>query len=149
MASALKKVTSLTSNPIVVGPLLWALTRGPPSVREPLLAQLSKILSAENITRFISLLKGVFAVGLISRVNARLNQYALNNWSWKSQKDKWTWNWEIAVVTGGSSGIGLETTRGLMRKGIKVAVLDVNPLPKQLEGCESPYFELPLTRVKC
>ena len=133
MAAIVRKVAL---DPVVIGPFLWALTRAPASIREPLLARLSIILSAQNVARLIRALKWVLTLGVASKVNRRLNQWALNNWNRKSQTARWKWNSEIAVVTGGSSGIGLETTRLLMRKGIKVAVLDVNPLPKELEGCK-------------
>jgi all-trans-retinol dehydrogenase (NAD+) len=93
------------------------------------------VLSPENLTRFIKFLKWTWALGMVGKVNNTLNSWALNNWKWKSDKDKWVWGKEIAVVTGGCSGIGLETVRGLMRKNIKVAVLDVQSLPKALENC--------------
>lgn len=35
------------------------------------------------------------------------------------------WDNEVAVVTGGSSGIGALTVMGLAEKGVRVAVLDI------------------------
>jgi NAD(P)-dependent dehydrogenase (short-subunit alcohol dehydrogenase family) len=49
---------------------------------------------------------------------------------------KWDWKREVAVVTGGCSGIGLEIVKQLMRKGVKVAVFDIQPVPKAIEGCK-------------
>jgi NAD(P)-dependent dehydrogenase (short-subunit alcohol dehydrogenase family) len=46
------------------------------------------------------------------------------------------WDSEIAVVTGGSSGIGAEIVKCLVRKGVQVAVLDIQPLPKDMDGCK-------------
>lgn len=47
-----------------------------------------------------------------------------NNWV----NDKYDWRREIVVVTGGSDGIGGIVVRLLAERGIKVAVLDVQPL---------------------
>jgi len=43
-------------------------------------------------------------------------------------KAKYDWEREVAVVTGGSDGIGKEIVLLLAEKGVKVAVLDVQPL---------------------
>ena len=99
---------------------------------------LGKVLSPANVARFITALKWTFYIGVVSKVNQALNDWATNNWQWKSEKDKWDFKREVAVVTGGCSGIGLEIVRGLMRKGVKVAVFDVQPLPKELENCKIP-----------
>lgn len=105
-------------------------------MREPLLRALSKFLSPENIVRLISTLKWLSIVGLVSKVNQKLNEVALNNWKWSADTKKWDWKREVAVVTGGNSGIGKDTVLALMRKGVKVAVFDITPVPKDLEGCE-------------
>ncbi|KAJ2454098.1 hypothetical protein GGF42_003682 [Coemansia sp. RSA 2424] len=39
------------------------------------------------------------------------------------------WANEIVVVTGGSSGVGLELVKRLLRAGARVAIIDVNPFP--------------------
>ncbi|KAF2422765.1 NAD(P)-binding protein [Tothia fuscella] len=129
-----RKLENIALDPTITGALLFGLTKAPASIREPLLHQLSKYLSDENVTRFIKYLTWAWVLGFTGTVNRALNSWALNNWRWKSDKDKWMWSKEIAVVTGGCSGIGLETVRGLMRKSIKVAVLDIQPLPKELEN---------------
>ena len=76
------------------------------------------------------------ALGLFQKINSWLNAVALTNWQIRPAKDKWVWDSEIAVVTGGSSGIGAEITKCLIRKRIKVAVLDIQPLPKDMDGCK-------------
>jgi short-subunit dehydrogenase len=146
MAAVVRKLTSLAVDPLVLGPFLWAITRGPPSVRDPLLEQLTKVLGSERIGKFIYALQWAVALGLVGKVNRRLNQWALNNWSWSNQKSKWVWHREIAVLTGGCSGIGLETAKLLKAKGIKVAILDVNPLPAELQNYSNvKYFHCDVT----
>jgi hypothetical protein len=135
ITKAVLKLQSAVLEPLFTGALLWAISRGPPSIREPLLRQVEKLLGADNIGRFITGLKWAFALGLGGKINGALNSWALNNWKWRTEKHKWVWNREIAVVTGGCSGIGLEIVRGLSRKGVKVAVLDIQPLPQALENC--------------
>ena len=68
----------------------------------------------------------------MSKLNSWLNDVAANNWLWREEKLQWTWSREIAVLTGGSSGIGALTAQGLARK-MKVVVLDVQPLPEHLK----------------
>jgi phosphoglycerate dehydrogenase-like enzyme len=144
VAKGIRKLEDAILNPLVTGPFLYVLTRGPASIREPLLRQLATLLSEENIRRLVAGLKWAFALGLLRNVNRWLNSVALSNWKIKAAKDKWIWDWEIAVVTGGSSGIGAEITKALMRKGIKVAVLDIQPLPKDMDGCEYDQYAISL-----
>jgi short-subunit dehydrogenase len=60
--------------------------------------------------------------------NSVLNRWAENKWVWKTDKSKWDWKREVAVVTGGSAGIGACVVKKLVSRGIRVAVLDVSPL---------------------
>jgi len=61
--------------------------------------------------------------------------------SWRlSAASNWSWTNEIAVVTGGSSGIGLSIVQRLTGMGIQVAVLDVQDLPKELQTNERVRF---------
>ena len=48
----------------------------------------------------------------------------LNNWT----TDKYEWDKEIVLITGGAGGIGGGIVRLLAEKGIKVVVLDVIPM---------------------
>lgn len=61
-------------------------------------------------------------------LNAVLNRWAENRWTWKNDKNDWNWPSEVAVVTGGSAGIGACVVKKLVSHGIKVAVLDIGPL---------------------
>jgi len=140
LAKAIRRLEDALLNPIITGPLLLILTRGPDPIREPLRRQLGVLLSEANIARLLTGLKWVVALGIVRKLNRWLNSIALNNWQIWSSSSKWIWNQEVAVVTGGSSGIGAEIVKALKRKGVKVAVLDIQPLPKALDGCKL-HFE--------
>jgi all-trans-retinol dehydrogenase (NAD+) len=60
--------------------------------------------------------------------NSMLNRWAENRWSFQNDKSAWNWEKEIAVVTGGSQGIGACVVKKLAFHGINCAVLDVAPL---------------------
>ncbi|KAL2811213.1 hypothetical protein BJX63DRAFT_289849 [Aspergillus granulosus] len=68
-------------------------------------------------------LKILASLAVLRRVNAFLNQRALNN----GVADRYDWNREVVVLTGGSNGIGRQVARLLGSKGIKVAILDIAP----------------------
>ncbi len=64
----------------------------------------------------------------------------LNNWT----KDKYDWNKEIVLITGGAGGIGGGVVKLLAEKGIKVVVLDV--IPMTFETRTSPMITSYLPR---
>ena len=122
-------------NPVLTASLLWVLTKGPPQVRERLFARFASLRDTTKLNRIVKSLKWLLALGLLKNVNKYLNSVALNAYRLKSEKKKWDWNQEIAVVTGGCSGIGELTVKGLVKKGVKVAVLDIQQLPASIQGC--------------
>jgi all-trans-retinol dehydrogenase (NAD+) len=134
--NSIQKLEDVILNPFVTGPLLLVLTNGPTVIREPLLSQLVALINRQNVKRLILGLKWALALGLVQKINSWLNAVALTNWQVRPAKDKWVWDSEIAVVTGGSSGIGAEIVKCLVRKGVQVAVLDIQPLPKDMDGCK-------------
>ena len=69
-------------------------------------------------------LKQIIYLGLARWLNGVLNRGVLDNW----QGDKYDWTKEVVVVTGGSDGIGKQTVMLFAERGIKVVVLDVQPL---------------------
>jgi all-trans-retinol dehydrogenase (NAD+) len=69
-----------------------------------------------------------FALGVVVEANAVLNRWAENKWLWKNDTSAWDWKHEVAVVTGGSQGIGACVVKSLVSHGIRCAVLDVAPL---------------------
>lgn len=84
--------------------------------------------------------KWILAVVLVRDINAALNRWADNRWLWTDTSTTWNWLEEVAVVTGGSRGIGAAVVRALVTRGIKVAVLDVDPLTSAIP--ESRWFKL-------
>lgn len=127
-------------NPVITGALLWALTRGPARVRDRLINSVSALRSPEKLARVTKALRWLLVLGLGRTVNKKLNQLALNAYRMNNEKKRWNWNEEVAVVTGGCSGIGLLTAKRLILKGVKVAILDIQQLPPALQGYASIRF---------
>lgn len=61
---------------------------------------------------------------MFNTTSSWLSNGVVNNWT----SDKYDWDREIVVVTGGSDGIGKIVVQLLAERGIKVAVLDVQDL---------------------
>ena len=90
-------------------------------------------LLAEHSGLIRTLLKASLAVGVPLEINAALSRWANNRWLLKADTVAWRWPDEIAVVTGGSRGIGAVVVQQLMALGVKIAVLDVVPLCDELK----------------
>ena len=89
-------------------------------------------------TTLVYFLKWCLAGWATVEANAVLNSWAENKWIWGSCKNDWDWPNEVAVVTGGSAGIGACAVKKLISHGIRVAVLDVGPLSNQFTDSEQP-----------
>ncbi|KAI8935497.1 hypothetical protein NX059_008067 [Plenodomus lindquistii] len=85
-------------------------------------------LSASQFTTLQWYLRWALPLWAVIDFNSALNSLAANRWRWKSDKSRWVWDKEVAVVTGGSAGIGACVVKRLVSQGVKVAVLDVSPL---------------------
>lgn len=115
-------------NPAVSGALLLLLAgKGPDAVRDHVHDLLARVPYDESVIK--AALSVLFGIGLVRNVNAKLSELAQNNWRW-GPAPGWDWPNEVAIVTGGSSGIGLGIVERFAAKGIKVAVLDVQDFPK-------------------
>ncbi|KAJ5087987.1 NAD(P)-binding protein [Penicillium angulare] len=79
-------------------------------------------------------------VGLISRANSYLSRRALNG---RSGTRKWNQEQEIAVVTGGSSGIGAAIVGELATRGSKVIIFDINE-PQEPLGSNKFFYKVDL-----
>ncbi|XPS92229.1 hypothetical protein M3J09_001633 [Ascochyta lentis] len=80
--------------------------------------------------------------------NAVLNIWAENRWRWTTDNSDWNWPSELAVVTGGSAGIGACVVQKLVSHGIKVAVMDIGPLSSQFTDAEQElirYYQCDVT----
>lgn len=137
LLGALHVLSKPLFEPLITGPLLYLVSRGPDQIRIPILVGLSKLPIDIDTEKVVSVLKWLFAIGAIGKINTWLNELALNHWRLFANKKAWNWNKELAVVTGGSSGIGKVIVEGLDNAGVKVAVIDIQPLPKDLEKSES------------
>ncbi|KEY68894.1 hypothetical protein S7711_03826 [Stachybotrys chartarum IBT 7711] len=89
--------------------------------------------------RLTTLLSILTAWGVIRGANRVLNVIAANAWRVQPAPG-WTWPKEVAVVTGGSGGIGKHIVEKLVNHGIRVAVLDIQDLPKSLEDEPLVHF---------
>lgn len=121
--------------PLFTGPLLYVLTRGSPELRARLLEPLSSLPFNLESPGFIKALKWAFGLGLFSRVNGFLNQWAQNCWSLGDSGGKpWDWPNEIMAVTGGSGGLGSECISICAKTGMKIAIMDVSPPGPKLQA---------------
>jgi hypothetical protein len=127
-------VSHIALNPLITGSLLAILLKGPPQVREHLVSRISALREPKKLAQILKALKTLLILGLLGKLNRKLNEKALNAGRWTAEKSKWNLSQEIAVVTGGCSGIGELIVRGLVKKGVKVVVLDIQKLPLPLEG---------------
>jgi NAD(P)-dependent dehydrogenase (short-subunit alcohol dehydrogenase family) len=118
-------------NPLVTGAVLLVLSKGPDNARDHIQQLLARIPLDEAL--FQTILKVLFGLGAVRAINAKLNDMAYNAFRLGAAPG-WDWPREVAVITGGSSGIGLGVVERFAAKGIKVAVLDVQEFPKKIPG---------------
>jgi all-trans-retinol dehydrogenase (NAD+) len=65
----------------------------------------------------------------------------------RSERSRYNWSNEIAVVTGGASGFGALTTKGLAAKGLKVMAVDIrDELPEDMrDNSKIHYYKCDIT----
>lgn len=143
---AIASVGRMVLSPFLSGPILLFVTQYPETVRH-IAASIAKNLPEQAVTWLSSLphppavtaLRVLVALGVIRSVNGALNTWASNSWRLGAARG-WDWPNEIAVVTGGSSGIGKGIVERLVALGVRVAVLDIQGLPKELQGNARIHF---------
>lgn len=129
-------------SPFITGPLLYLLTRTPSSLAPHLSSVLTRLPSSLPLPIIIKLLKALFSLGLVYKASSALTERSLNNGEWSGDQARWKWSEEIAVVTGGCSGIGEEVVKGLAGRGVRVVVLDVAELPDRLKDGTSLVYHV-------
>lgn len=125
-------------NPFVSGCLLLALIKAPESRRQAVLSRL-RISHTVDLSIVKYILQALLGIGTVRLLNKSLNTVASNSGR-ITRSSGWDWPKEIAVVTGGSSGIGADIVERLVQRGITVAVLDIQVLPKTLEGSKQIHY---------
>lgn len=134
---AIQRLGRFALSPILSGSALLAIIYAPDNVRDavaPILKRLPEsMLASLTLPRAKLALQIVFGLGILGKFNDILNTMAHNSWRLRAGKG-WDWPNEIAVVTGGSSGIGRCIVERLLSLGVRVVVLDVQDLPKDLRA---------------
>ncbi|CAI6333914.1 unnamed protein product [Periconia digitata] len=139
--SSLTRLSSTVAlNPVAVATLLWALTKGPAGFRYRLIDTFKSLRDPTVYARIVRALKWILAIRVAGIANAALNRFALNSWRLNNEKRRWNFPKEVAVITGGCSGIGALVAKRLINKGIKVAILDIQQLPPELQGYANIRF---------
>ena len=138
---AMNIIKNVPFSPAVTGALLYALTKSPEQYRRQILEKLSQYLSPKSISRAVTTLKWLFALGLARNLHVFLSDIAQNNFSIRSQRHRYVWHSEVAVVTGAASGFGALISKGLAAKGINVAAVDIrDDLPDDMKGNEKIHY---------
>lgn len=137
---AIDAIRRFTLSPLLSGPLFLLASRAPDQL-QGILNSLVDRLAAVGLptaqvpterTLYLAL-RLLFGFSLLRFFNKKLNAIAANGWR-LSTPGSWDWKNEIAVVTGGSGGIGRFITEKLIARGVKVAILDLAELPPSLQG---------------
>ncbi|KAI1198249.1 NAD(P)-binding protein [Nemania serpens] len=141
-------------SPLLSGPLLFAVIYAPDAVRRVVLNLARRIPGLRappsnfNFSTAAAVLRVVFALGVLRKLNRALNAIAANSWRLSTSKG-WDWPNEIAVVTGGSSGIGKLVVERLAALQIHVAVLDIQNMPRSMEeNSHIHFFQCDVTSSK-
>ena len=120
-------IQSTALNPVLTGVLLAVVKKLP---RETII-RWSQTLHVDLLSpRILQALKYLLIIGAARQANKVLSSLVLNNW----ERTTWDWKKEVALVTGGSSGIGYHVAVGLAKHGITVAVVDVQEPRAALRG---------------
>lgn len=131
----METIKNLPFSPAATGTLLYALTRAPEQYRTSLLDKICQYLSERSISRSITALKWLFAYGVLRNVHVFLSEIAQNNFSIRSQRHRYVWDKEIAVVTGAASGFGALMAKGLAAKGVNVMAIDIrDDMPEDMKA---------------
>ena len=141
----MNQLKDLVLSPLLTGPLLLAITFAPDTVRDGVRAvtagaagkgqkeSFDQASSSIDFTTITFILQILLALGIIRQLNETLSIMARNSWRLQPAKG-WEWSKEIAIVTGGSSGIGKDITLKFAALGIRTAVLDIQELHDDMKN---------------
>lgn len=129
---ALHTVRRALLSPMLSGSLLLALLATPEEVRHAILKRLS-LPPTYDLGVAKTVLQVLLGLGIVRTINHALSSMAANSWR-ATAASGWDWPNEVAVVTGGCSGIGYNIVERLARRQVKVAIFDIQDLPKAFEG---------------
>ncbi|EEA26094.1 hypothetical protein TMatcc_005655 [Talaromyces marneffei ATCC 18224] len=82
------------------------------------------------------------ALGLVIWANRVLNRLSLNNWT--KVKKGWDNEHELVLITGGCSGIGKAIASSLVKKGVRVVVLDIQE-PEYTQDEDVAFYRADVT----
>ena len=147
LASGVLSLPKLGLNPLVSGPLLLALLTSPETVQK-LFAERLRIDAGAHIGLAKRVLQILLAIGSLRYINGVFSRMATNAGR-LGAAEGWNWSHEVAVVTGGCSGIGYQTVKRLAERNIKVAILDVQEMPESLNKIRNiHYFKCDVTSAE-
>ncbi|KIW15142.1 hypothetical protein PV08_05187 [Exophiala spinifera] len=139
-----------STDPLITGAALFALTQAPSRYRVRLLSALrARGVSSDRIATLVNILKLLFGIGVLRRLNQVLTALALNMWHLRKPGAPFQFGAagkpEIIVVTGGCSGFGYEMVKGFS-KYARVIILDISPIPPELAKIpDVHYYQLDLS----
>jgi NAD(P)-dependent dehydrogenase (short-subunit alcohol dehydrogenase family) len=122
----LQSLSAAVQSPYFTGPLLAALLYAPDNIKQQVLQHLPASFNMDVAQKVLQVLLGL---GALKALNQGLSSMAANSWRVAAAKG-WDWPREIAVVTGGCSGIGYCIVKRLVARKVKVAILDIQSLPQ-------------------
>lgn len=106
----------------------------------------NQLISLLLDSKTTSILKVLTWITVIRKINSWLSYASLNNWT--NLFEEFEPANEIAVVTGGSSGIGKLTVLGLSKAGLKkIVVMDIQPMTYEAPP-NVVYYKVDLTSGK-
>ncbi|KAK2616467.1 hypothetical protein QQS21_000509 [Conoideocrella luteorostrata] len=122
----LQSLSAAVQSPLFSGPLLAALMYAPDELKQEAFKHLPGGFNVELAQKALQVLLGI---GLVKTINQGFSAMAANSWRASAAKG-WDWPREIAVVTGGCSGIGYCIVKRLAARKVKVVIMDIQEAPK-------------------
>jgi 2-polyprenyl-3-methyl-5-hydroxy-6-metoxy-1,4-benzoquinol methylase len=82
----------------------------------------SAVAQLRNSPRARNTLFAILGLGVLSHLNAALSRWIVNN---RQRAKPWQAERELALVTGGCSGIGKQIMEDMARTGVRVVIVDL------------------------